>query len=190
MIAGRKTEDGNIIYAPPLKWISTPEFLATQDKFLDDGVRKAVKTEKVKRTVGNHNEVKEFGVGSDDNLKSGSASVEALAKGDENKVADAAISATLLGSSSEEERRPMGIKRSKIEVNVSRAAKDANKSLTGIRQGIAEGNRLILEEHNAQRAEREDSRDIELLKLLYRSSPEFKEIMDKMLERRRKSRDD
>lgn len=49
------------------------------------------------------------------------------------------------------------------------------------------GNRLILEEQKTQQVDRKDALNVKLLKLLDRSSSEFEDIMESLLERRQNS---
>eukprot|EP00737_Agarophyton_chilense_P003768 gb/GEZJ01004512.1/.p1 GENE.gb/GEZJ01004512.1/~~gb/GEZJ01004512.1/.p1 ORF type:complete len:187 (+),score=30.71 gb/GEZJ01004512.1/:71-631(+) len=142
--AGKKMRDGTTNYAPPFRWLSTAEHLSMQDKFFDDTKNKPVKTHgHMKRMTQTYEVLEQKGAIGEEGVPGESKSVgyaEVVGKG---KDSDSVVNKTVTASTNEEDIRPMGIKRRKLEERMAKDAVDVNESLRGIREGITEGNRLI-----------------------------------------------
>lgn len=141
MHAGRKNDDGTVIVAPPFRWISTADYLATQDTLIDDSQKKCLKVE-IRKAVSDSNA---FTIDEEHN---GSTSKKCFAPIvlDVHKNLDAAVSGTIAVSGGDEEVRSIGVMWRKLKEKESNDAAHANECLRRIHEGIADGTRLNMED--------------------------------------------
>ena len=183
--AGRKNSDGSISYATPFKWTSTADFLSEQDKCFDGEARKAARREnKNKRSSSRSGGLEER----DALIKGSKFEDEGAAEhgGVETRRTNSAdVSSKRILFSSDEEERPLGIKRRKVEDRRKAQEGDLSNRLREMQELLAEGNNILLKKLKQKEVADKEKRDIELLKLLERGSEQFNALMKEVMDRRK-----